>query len=165
MRLRYTHVSIPVRDADRAARWYQELFGLEELPAPNFGFPVRWLRIGDLQLHLYQRNEERAPMQHFGVGVEDFEALYERARAMSAVDRVRKNPLYITAAGEVQFYLRDPDGNNIEVNWPDETTLPKSIRDAAVRREDEFEQSDWNRGARIFMAPPKENAEVSRAEI
>ena len=53
MALRYTHVSIPTRDADRAARWYQELFGLEELPAPNFGFPVRWLRIGDLQLHLY----------------------------------------------------------------------------------------------------------------
>ena len=73
MALRYTHVSIPTRDADRAAGWYQELFGLEELAAPNFGFPVRWFRIGDLQLHLYQRNEERAPMQHFGLAADDFE--------------------------------------------------------------------------------------------
>jgi catechol 2,3-dioxygenase-like lactoylglutathione lyase family enzyme len=97
MALRYTHVSIPTRDAARAAQWYQNLFGLEELAAPNFGFPVRWFRIGDLQLHLYQRAEERAPMQHFGV--------------------------------------------------------PRRITDEAIRREDEFEQSDWNRSARIFLAP------------
>jgi lactoylglutathione lyase len=154
MRLRYTHVSIPTRDADRAARWYRELFGLEELPAPNFGFPVRWFRIGDLQLHLYQRNEERAPMQHFGIAVDDFEAFYERARQMDAFDKIRAHHLYITAAGEVQLYLRDPDGNNIEINWPDASTLPKSIRDDAIRREDEFKQSEWNRSARIFMAPP-----------
>ena len=153
MALRYTHVSIPTRDADRAARWYQELFGLEELPAPNFGFPVRWLRIGDLQLHLYQRNEERAPMQHFGLAAEKFEALYDRARAIGAIDRIRSHHLYITAAGEVQLYLRDPDGNNIEVNWPDASTLPARITAEAIRREDEFDQSDWNRSARIFMTP------------
>jgi lactoylglutathione lyase len=138
MALRYTHVSIPTRDADRAALWYQRLFGLEELAAPNFGSPVRWFRIGDLQLHLYQRNEERAPMQHFGLG---------------AIDSVRTHPLYITPAGEVQLYLRDPDGNNIEINWPDASSLPKSIRDKAIRREDDFAQSETNRSARIFMAP------------
>jgi lactoylglutathione lyase len=151
MALRYTHVSIPTRDAERAASWYQSLFGLEELAAPNFGFPVRWFRVGDLQLHLYQRNEERAAMQHFGLSVDDFEALYEKARQIGAFDKVREHHLYITAAGEVQLYLRDPDGNNIEINWPDAATLPASIRDAAIRREDEFAQSEWNRSARIFL--------------
>ena len=86
MALRYTHVSIPTRDADRAALWYQKLFGLEELAAPNFGSPVRWFRVGDLQLHLYQRNEERAPMQHFGLAVDDFEAVYARAQEIGAVE-------------------------------------------------------------------------------
>jgi lactoylglutathione lyase len=154
MVLGYTHVSIPTRDAERAARWYQSLFDLEELPAPNFGFPVRWFRVGELQLHLYQRNEERAPMQHFGLAVDDFEALYDKARQTGALDKVRAHHLYITAAGEVQLYLRDPDGNNIEINWPDASTLPAAIRDAAIRREDEFEQSGWNRSARIFMPRP-----------
>lgn len=153
MALRYTHVSIPTRDADRAALWYQKLFGLEELAAPNFGSPVRWFRIGDLQLHLYQRNEERAPMQHFGLAVDDFEAVYARAQEIGAVDQVRAHPLYITPAGEVQLYLRDPDGNNIEINWPDASSLPQSIRDKAIRREDDFAQSETNRSARIFMAP------------
>jgi catechol 2,3-dioxygenase-like lactoylglutathione lyase family enzyme len=155
MALRYTHVSIPTRDADRAAHWYRSLFGLEELAAPNFGFPVRWFRVGDLQLHLYQRNEERAPMQHFGLGVDHFEALYAKARQMGAFDEVRAHHLYITAAGEVQLYLRDPDGNNIEINWPDAATLPSRIVDEAIRREDEFEQSDWNRSARIFLTSPQ----------
>jgi catechol 2,3-dioxygenase-like lactoylglutathione lyase family enzyme len=153
MALRYTHVSIPTRDADQAALWYQSLFSLEEIAAPNFGFNVRWFRVGDLQLHLYERNEARAPMQHFGLAVDDFEGLYRKAQQIGAFDTVRAHHLYITAAGEVQLYLRDPDGNNIEVNWPDASTLPSSIRDEAIRREDQFAQSERNRSARIFMAP------------
>ena len=92
-------------------------------------------------------------MQHFGLAVDDFEAVYARAQEIGAVDSVRAHPLYITPAGEVQLYLRDPDGNNIEINWPDASSLPQSIRDKAVRREDDFAQSETNRSARIFMAP------------
>ena len=149
--LRYTHVSIPTRDTEKAGRWYQELFGLEEVPAPNFGFKVRWFRIRDAQLHLYESKDAPGRMQHFGFAVEDIEAVYEKARDMGAFDTLRDNHLFITPAGEVQLYLRDPDGNNIEINWHDAATLPASIRDGAIRREDRFEQSEWNRSARLFM--------------
>ena len=81
-------------------------------------------------------------MQHFGVAVEDFEELFRKAEAMGALDAARGHFLYITPVGEVQLYLRDPDGNNLEINWPDASTLPEEIRAQAVRREDQFPQSD-----------------------
>ena len=148
--LRFTHVSIPARDPDALGRWYRELFGVEEIPAPNFGFVVRWFRIGDLQLHLYQSREERAPMQHFGLAVDDIAATYAKAEAMGAFDRRREHHLYVTPAGEVQLYLRDPDGNALEVNWPDAATLPEALRALAIRREDQFAQSSRNREATLF---------------
>jgi catechol 2,3-dioxygenase-like lactoylglutathione lyase family enzyme len=151
MALKFTHLSIPTSDADKAAAWYRELFGFEDLPAPNFGRNVRWLKVGGQQLHLYERDEKAAPMQHFGVVVDDFAALFRKAQLIGALDDVRGHHLYITPAGEVQLYLRDPDGNNLEVNWPDASTLPETLLKGAVRREDAFAQSDRNRSARIFM--------------
>ena len=48
------HVSIPSRDLEESARFYESLFGLERLPTPTFGIDVIWMRLGDLQLHLFQ---------------------------------------------------------------------------------------------------------------
>ncbi len=50
----FTHVSFYAHDLDESVRFYKDLFDMEELPpAPGFPFPVRWLRVGDLQLHLF----------------------------------------------------------------------------------------------------------------
>ena len=46
----FTHVSVHAYDLEESARFYKEVFGMEEIPAPNFSSPVRWLRVGDLQL-------------------------------------------------------------------------------------------------------------------
>ena len=35
--------------------FYEEIFGMQRVPTPNFGFPVQWLRVGSLQLHLFER--------------------------------------------------------------------------------------------------------------
>ncbi len=62
--------------------FYQELFGIEEIPAPGFLFPVRWLRVGDLQLHLCESEEKATTTYHFELDVEDFEAAYLWAQEM-----------------------------------------------------------------------------------
>jgi lactoylglutathione lyase len=59
----FTHTSVHADDLDESVRFYNELFGMEEIPAPDFPFPVRWLRLGDLQLHLFQ-SEDPAPKGH-----------------------------------------------------------------------------------------------------
>ena len=67
---RLNHVSVSAPNMDESVRFYVELFGMEELPAPNFGYPLRWLRVGDLQLHLYPRSEPRTSA-HFALQVDD----------------------------------------------------------------------------------------------
>ena len=124
----FTHVSIHAHDLDESVRFYQELFDMEEIPAPDFPFPVRWLRVGDLQLHLF-KSEEAAPQgHHIGVDVDDFEATYEKVGEMGVREKEGYfSYLYELPDGAVQMYLRDPAGNMVEVNWPDASTLDRSV--------------------------------------
>ena len=101
---------------------------MEEIPAPDFPFPVRWLRLGDLQLHLFQ-SEDLAPKgHHFGVDIDDFEATYVKVGKMDVREKEGYfSYLYEIPDGAVQMYLRDPAGNMVEVNWPDASTLDRSV--------------------------------------
>jgi catechol 2,3-dioxygenase-like lactoylglutathione lyase family enzyme len=124
----FTHTSVHAHDLDESVRFYKELFGMEEIPAPDFPFPVRWLRLGDLQLHLFQ-SEDLAPKgHHFGVDVDDFEATYVKVGKMDVREKEGYfSYLYEIPDGAVQMYLRDPAGNMVEVNWPDASTLDRSV--------------------------------------
>ncbi len=68
------HVSVHAHDLEESARFYKEIFRMEEIPAPDFPFPVLWLRVGDLQLHLFQSEDPAPQGHHFGIDVDDFEA-------------------------------------------------------------------------------------------
>ncbi len=124
----FTHVSVHAHDLEESARFYEEIFGMEEIPAPTFPFPVRWFRVGDLQLHLFQSDAPAPSGHHFGLDVDDFEAVYETARKLGVVDTSDYfSNVYELPDGAVQLYLRDPAGNMVEVNWPDVTTLDRSV--------------------------------------
>ena len=56
----FTHVSVSATDLEESVRFYTDFFGMEEVPSPEFSGPVRWLRVGDLQLHLFL-DEDPAP--------------------------------------------------------------------------------------------------------
>lgn len=122
------HVSIGAIDVEESARFYTEVFGLEELPTPNFGFPVRWMRLGDLQLHLFERDEGAPTYQHFGIDVDDLEAAYAKAVELGLHDSSTfGSEIYELPDGGVQMYLRDPAGNLVEADWPDVSTLDRSL--------------------------------------
>jgi len=124
----FTHVSVHAHDLDESVRFYKELFGMEELPAPRFPSPMGWLRVGDLQLHLFQSDEPAPSGHHFGLDVDDFEATYEKAQEMGVQEQEGYfSNLYELPDGAVQLYLRDPAGNMVEVNWPDVSTLNRSV--------------------------------------
>jgi YD repeat-containing protein len=124
----FTHVSVHAHDLDESVRFYTELFGMEEIPAPGFPFPVRWLRVGDLQLHLFQSDDPAPQGHHFGIEVDDFEATYEKVQEMGVQEESGYfSNVFELPDGAVQLYVRDPAGNMVEVNWPDISTLDRKV--------------------------------------
>ncbi len=148
------HVSIVAKDLAESVRFYEEVFGLERIPTPNFGHPVQWFRVGDLQLHIFERPEDARRYAHFALTVDDLAAVYEKARALGCLDgETFAHYLVQLPNGNVQLYVRDPAGNLIEVNYPNIADLPPELRAQCVRLEDRYPQNDWNRQATLFLAP------------
>jgi catechol 2,3-dioxygenase-like lactoylglutathione lyase family enzyme len=123
----FTHVSVYARDVEESVRFYTEFFGMERVPSPKFSTPVAWLRVGDLQLHLLQSEDPAPTRQHFGLDVDDFEAAYRKAGEMGILAADRPPAVRELPDGAVQMYLRDPSGNLVEVNWPDISTLDRTL--------------------------------------
>lgn len=151
---RINHVSVPCRDLDEAERFYREVLGLERLPSFDFRFPVRYLRLGDQQLHLMQLPEEQpAANQHFALDVDDFEAAFVRLRDAGALDtRAHASAVWELPDGSVQMYARDPAGNLLEINWPDVSSLDRDVIREIPRRADDVEQSEAAQRATLYHA-------------
>lgn len=116
------HVALYVRDADRSAAFYKDVFGLEQVPAP---VPfARWLRLrGGVMLHIVggrQAPESSSRWQHLALSCDDLTAFIARldAREISWSDlQGRRVPQSdIRGAGVKQIFIQDPDGYWIEVN-------------------------------------------------
>jgi YD repeat-containing protein len=121
---RINHTSIVAHSLDESARFYEDVFGMERIPTAIFPDPVLWLRAGTNQLHLFEADETATLRAHVSFDVDDFDALYAKAKAMGILDTSAfGSPLRVHPAGWVQLYLRDPAGNLIEVDWPDAGAL------------------------------------------
>ena len=138
----FTHASVHARDLDESARFYKELFDMEDIPAPDFPFQVRWLRVGDLQLHLIQGEEAAPPAHHVGIDVDDFEEAYLKAKELDVREKEGYfSNLYELPDGAVQLYVRDPAGNLVEVNWPDVTTLDRVVAEEIKKVDAETDEA------------------------
>jgi YD repeat-containing protein len=145
------HVSITAPDLEASVRFYTQVFGMDRLPAPKFsGQAVAWLRLGDQQLHLMQR-DGAAQFHHFGIDVDDFETAYQRVRELEIRDATTfMSSIVELPGGEAQMYLRDPAGNLVEINWPDASTLDRSVVPDLVRLVDVVPQDDEGLAARLY---------------
>jgi YD repeat-containing protein len=125
---RLNHVSVHAYDLEESLRFYTEVFGMERLPSPDFSQRVEWLRLGEQQLHLFRSDNDAPRFHHLSLDVDDFEAAYLKAKERGLLDdqtfgaAVRELP-----DGAVQMYLRDPAGNLVEIDWPDVSTIDRSI--------------------------------------
>ena len=148
----FTHVSIHAHDLEESVRFYKEIFEMEEIPSPNLAISVRWMRIGDLQLHLFQSDESAPSTHHFGLNVDDFEAAYRKANEFDIeVKQGYYSHIYELPDGAVQMYVRDPAGNMIEVNYPDVTQLDSSITANITKHE--TLQTDEDTESTLYLQP------------
>jgi catechol 2,3-dioxygenase-like lactoylglutathione lyase family enzyme len=151
---RINHVSIPADDLETSARFYEELFGAERIPTAKFPQPVLWLRLGEQQLHLFTSDEdEPQPRQHLAFDVDDFDAVYTRAKAIGILDtRAFGAPLRSHPMGWLQMYVRDPAGNLVEIDTPDAAALaPETLADA-LPLESSVEQAGDAAEATLYTA-------------
>ncbi|ARA92396.1 glyoxalase [Rhodothermaceae bacterium RA] len=135
---RINHVTLIVRDLDEAARFYEEAFELEPLPAFKFDYPAQFYRINDeQQLHLTEWEDVYSFRGHVCFQVDDFNAVYQRMKAMGRIDtapwgRVRRLP-----DGGMQMFIRDPSGNLVEISAP-----PGQPIDPALFDDEELVEAD-----------------------
>jgi catechol 2,3-dioxygenase-like lactoylglutathione lyase family enzyme len=120
----FNHVSISAINLEESVSFYETVFGLERIPTYSFGFPTQFMRLGDLQLHIFERPTGAPTYHHIAFNVDDFEAAYLRARELDLLDTGSfYSSIYELPDGSVQFYIRDPGGNLVELDWPDVATL------------------------------------------
>jgi catechol 2,3-dioxygenase-like lactoylglutathione lyase family enzyme len=107
------HVTVIITDLERSRRFYGDVLGLREVPPPyTFHFVVLWFAVGDGQyVHLLHKPQADAVSpRHFALHVAD---------ALAARDHCRAHGLAVEETVRIpnadRFFIRDPDGNRIEV--------------------------------------------------
>ena len=122
--LRINHVSIAARDLETSTRFYEDVFAMERIPTPTFESPVQWLRVGDMQLHLFLYDGPAPARHHLGITIDDFDAAYDAVR--EHVSDTWGWQLVELPSRQVQLYFHDPSGNLVELNFADADELDRS---------------------------------------
>jgi len=146
-----THVSVVAEDVEESTAFYESVIGCERVPTPHLGtqedfdadrdIDLQMLRIGDLQLHLWNdpaRSIERTRFAHFGVHVDEFMRVYHEAEKrdiFATVGDESAPPQVFEFNGTAQMYVRDPTGNLVEIDHPDISALDRESFAAVVSRE------------------------------
>jgi len=147
------HVSISSVDVETSVRFYVEVLGLEPIDTYTFAFPVQYLRLGDLQLHLFERDADAPAFHHIAIDVDDFEEAYRRARQLEILEKESFfSDMYELPDGSVQMYVRDPAGNLVEIDWPDVTTLDRSVFPELRKLSDDVEQTPEGLRSTLYLS-------------
>lgn len=113
------HAALLVSDLPRAQRFYEGVLGLAQADrAAALGFPGIWYQVGTLQLHLIvhpgwqavaPNAEKWGRNPHLALAIADFAAVKAQLQAASI-------PLQMSASGRAALFVRDPDGNILELS-------------------------------------------------
>lgn len=113
----FHHAGFLVTDIKRAAAFYEDILGLVSLPRPDFGFPGRWYDLGSgQQLHLMETDLVQSHTgrsnfdRHIALSVPDIAGTAEKLEELG-IEFARGSG----RSGNPQLFIRDPDGNMIEL--------------------------------------------------
>jgi catechol 2,3-dioxygenase len=117
------HVVLKVQDIERAARFYRDVLGLQEVARANFGRPMAFFSTGENHhdIAVLEVGPDAPRPQNDGVG------LYHVALVIgTTLDELRAAKAHLEANGYTKLrlmdhevtqsiYLEDPDGNGLEL--------------------------------------------------
>lgn len=109
------HAALLVTDLERAKAFYSGVLGLKEKKRHTFNFAGAWYDLGDAELHLMVTDMKLPDGQdrphrdfHVAFEIEDFEET-RRSIIESGIEYREGR------SGLAQLFVRDPDGNLIEL--------------------------------------------------
>jgi catechol 2,3-dioxygenase-like lactoylglutathione lyase family enzyme len=116
---RVDHVALSVGDIDKAMMFYRRLFGNEVLKDSKT--PRRYLRLGPCYMAIAPAAAgEGKRIDHFGIGIENFNASNMKSALEKAGVKVRES--------NVGLFVTDPDGTSVQI-WADQSW--KQLNNAA----------------------------------
>jgi glyoxylase I family protein len=129
------HVNLTVRDLERSAKWYCQVFGLTVV-GDEIGVlagserPLRYRSLADLTTMSYvvgliehsesmadEFDERHCGLDHFAMHASSPEDVVEWSDHLTALGVKHSGPK--TVAYETTLFLRDPDGIQLEIACPD----------------------------------------------
>jgi catechol 2,3-dioxygenase-like lactoylglutathione lyase family enzyme len=107
----HVQVAAPEELIDDVLGFYRDCLGLEELDKPEGTRTLGgWFRAGAQQIHVTVDPHNPLPRPHFGMRIDNFDAIVARLRAAGRhIEQASPIP------GRRRFYTRDPAGNRIEI--------------------------------------------------
>jgi catechol 2,3-dioxygenase-like lactoylglutathione lyase family enzyme len=123
------HYTIMVQDLERTREFYEDVVGLRTGDRPPLAFPGYWLYCGGVPtVHLvgyrpenpqFDGAPETGRLDHIAFAAENLKLMRERlkARGIEYIERV------LPQLNMTQLFFKDPDGINIEFNFPPEETV------------------------------------------
>ncbi|WP_035723353.1 VOC family protein, partial [Bradyrhizobium sp. ARR65] len=127
---RLQHFTIEPQDLERSKDFYVDVLGLEIGDRPPLDFPGYWLYSGGVAtVHLMgtrkpregivvrgteKKYEDTGRFDHIAFAATDVEAMRDRLRSKGVTFRESVVP----RTGDTQFFLYDPDGVGVELNFP-----------------------------------------------
>jgi glyoxylase I family protein len=112
---RLLHAGLLITDLERSRAFYTGILGLKEKGRPDFDFPGAWYDLGECELHLIATKDSLPPASerpsrdfHVCFLIEDYEGTKQALERAGVGFREG-------SSGLAQIFVRDPDGNLIEL--------------------------------------------------
>ena len=127
------HFLVAADDIDATRDWYARVLGMTPGPHPDFGFPVHWMYVGEVDIvhigpsakgaNARQKEYLGRTSENAGVGTGAIDHIAFRATGLPAMlEHLRSQGVHFTqrrANGQalVQVFFTDPNGIKIELNY------------------------------------------------
>jgi len=127
------HFLVAADDIEKTGEWYCRVLGMKEGPHPDFGFPVKWLYLGDVDIvHIgpsaknadaNQKKYLGRTSQDTGAGTGALDHIAFRATGLKQMmahlkaQGIAFNERRAGGQALYQLFMLDPNGIKIELNY------------------------------------------------